>query len=135
MEPVNRTVGRSDAVESSEIGGRDTPHQGLRAATGIGSSASSSPPNLLLHNEEGRWIEVRTRDRATLLVLRPRQGGRPAAPEELHTSNFFEGGAIVAVKSQEPFLRGPRARLALPIEDGWSVKEAATVAARRARPR
>jgi hypothetical protein len=31
-------------VESSETGRRETPHQGLRAATGIGSSASSSAP-------------------------------------------------------------------------------------------
>jgi hypothetical protein len=46
VEPVNRTVGRSFAVESSEIGRRETSHQGLRVATGIGSSASSTPRNL-----------------------------------------------------------------------------------------
>src|SRR5918992_568312 len=33
-------------LESSETGRRETPRQGLRAATGIGSSASSTPPNL-----------------------------------------------------------------------------------------
>jgi lactoylglutathione lyase len=39
--------------------------------------------------EEGRWIEVRTPDRATKLVLRRRQGDRPTAPEEQPTSNVF----------------------------------------------
>jgi catechol 2,3-dioxygenase-like lactoylglutathione lyase family enzyme len=37
----------------------------------------------------GRWIEVRTRDEATTLVLRLRQGERPIAPPELPTSNVF----------------------------------------------
>jgi len=36
-----------------------------------------------------RWIEVRTRDKATILVLQLRQGDRPTAPEELPTSNVF----------------------------------------------
>jgi lactoylglutathione lyase len=36
---------------------------------------------------EGRWIEVRTPDKATVLVLRLRHGDRPAAPDELPTSN------------------------------------------------
>jgi predicted enzyme related to lactoylglutathione lyase len=39
--------------------------------------------------EAGRWIEVRTRDKGTILVLRLRQGDRPKAPEELPTSNIF----------------------------------------------
>ena len=37
----------------------------------------------------GRWIEVRTRDEATTLVLRLRHGERPTAPPELPTSNVF----------------------------------------------
>jgi lactoylglutathione lyase len=41
------------------------------------------------YGEEGRWIEVRTRDRANVLVLRLRQGNRPTAPDELPTSNVF----------------------------------------------
>jgi lactoylglutathione lyase len=41
------------------------------------------------YGEAGRWIEVRTRDKATILVLRPRQGDRPTAPDELPTSNTF----------------------------------------------
>jgi predicted enzyme related to lactoylglutathione lyase len=41
------------------------------------------------YGEGGRWIEVRTRDKATLLVLRLRQRDRPTAAEELPTSNFF----------------------------------------------
>jgi lactoylglutathione lyase len=41
------------------------------------------------YGEAGRWIEVRTRDKATNLVLRLRQGDRPTAPEELPTSNVF----------------------------------------------
>jgi predicted enzyme related to lactoylglutathione lyase len=41
------------------------------------------------YGEGGRWIEVRTRDRATILVLRPRRGGRPTARDELPTSNTF----------------------------------------------
>src|SRR5215831_14593898 len=39
--------------------------------------------------EAGRWIEVRTRDKATVLVLRSGLGDRPTAPEELPTSNVF----------------------------------------------
>jgi lactoylglutathione lyase len=38
---------------------------------------------------DGRWIEVRTRDKTTILVLRLRKGNRPTAPEELPTSNVF----------------------------------------------
>jgi lactoylglutathione lyase len=41
------------------------------------------------YGETGRWIEVRTPDTATMLVLRPRQGDRPTAPDELPTSNIF----------------------------------------------
>lgn len=41
------------------------------------------------YGEGGRWIEVRTRDKATILVLRPRQGERSKAPDELPTSNTF----------------------------------------------
>jgi predicted enzyme related to lactoylglutathione lyase len=41
------------------------------------------------YGEAGRWIEVRTRDKATILVLRPRQGDRRTGPEELPTSNMF----------------------------------------------
>jgi predicted enzyme related to lactoylglutathione lyase len=41
------------------------------------------------YGEGERWIEVRTRDKATILVLRPRQGDRPTAPDELPTSNVF----------------------------------------------
>jgi lactoylglutathione lyase len=41
------------------------------------------------YGEAGRWVEVRTRDKATSLVLQPRQGDRKAAPEELPTSNVF----------------------------------------------
>ena len=41
------------------------------------------------YGEAGRWIEVRTRDKATILVLRPRQNDRPSAPDGLPTSNIF----------------------------------------------
>ncbi len=41
------------------------------------------------YGEAGRWIEVRTRDKATNLVLGLRQGDRPRAREELPTSNVF----------------------------------------------
>jgi catechol 2,3-dioxygenase-like lactoylglutathione lyase family enzyme len=41
------------------------------------------------YGEGGRWIEVRTRDKATILVLRPRQGDRPRVRDELPTSNTF----------------------------------------------
>ena len=41
------------------------------------------------YGEAGRWIEVRTRDKATILVLRLRQDDRPMAREELPTSNVF----------------------------------------------
>jgi predicted enzyme related to lactoylglutathione lyase len=41
------------------------------------------------YGEAGRWIEVRTRDKATILVLGLRQGDRPTAPEELPTPNIF----------------------------------------------
>jgi lactoylglutathione lyase len=41
------------------------------------------------YGETGRWIEVRTPDTATILVLRPRQGDRPTAPDELPTSDTF----------------------------------------------
>jgi predicted enzyme related to lactoylglutathione lyase len=41
------------------------------------------------YGDGGRWIEVRTPDRATILVLRRRQGERPIAPDELPTSNVF----------------------------------------------
>jgi predicted enzyme related to lactoylglutathione lyase len=37
----------------------------------------------------GRWIEVRSRDRGTILVLRLRQGERPTVTSELPTSNVF----------------------------------------------
>ena len=38
---------------------------------------------------EERWLEVRTPDMATVLVLQPRQGDPPTAPDELPTSNVF----------------------------------------------
>jgi predicted enzyme related to lactoylglutathione lyase len=41
------------------------------------------------YGEAGRWIEVRTPDRNTTLVLGLRQGVRPPVPEELPTSNVF----------------------------------------------
>lgn len=41
------------------------------------------------YGDGGRWIEVRTPDRATILVLRRRQGERPTPPDELPTSNVF----------------------------------------------
>jgi predicted enzyme related to lactoylglutathione lyase len=41
------------------------------------------------YGDAGRWVEVRTRDKATILVLRPRQGDRPTASEALPTSNIF----------------------------------------------
>jgi predicted enzyme related to lactoylglutathione lyase len=41
------------------------------------------------YGDGGRWIEVRTRDNATALVLRLRQGDRPTAPEERPTSDVF----------------------------------------------
>jgi predicted enzyme related to lactoylglutathione lyase len=41
------------------------------------------------YGEDWRWIEVRTPDGVTILVLRPRQGGRPTAPDEVRTSNIF----------------------------------------------
>ena len=41
------------------------------------------------YSQAGRWIEVRTPDRAIILVLRPRQGERPTASDELPTSNTF----------------------------------------------
>jgi predicted enzyme related to lactoylglutathione lyase len=41
------------------------------------------------YGEAGRWLEVRTPDKATILVLRLRQGDRPTAPEQLPTSNVF----------------------------------------------
>jgi predicted enzyme related to lactoylglutathione lyase len=37
----------------------------------------------------GRWIEVRTRDKATILVLHVRESERPTAPEDRPTSNIF----------------------------------------------
>ena len=41
------------------------------------------------YDDARRWIEVRTRDKATILVLHLRQGDGPTAPEELPTSNVF----------------------------------------------
>lgn len=41
------------------------------------------------YGKAGRWIEVRTRDKATVLVLRLRQGEGPTEPEERPTSNVF----------------------------------------------
>ena len=41
------------------------------------------------YGDAARWIEVRTRDGATVLVLALRQGERPAARDELPTSNVF----------------------------------------------
>jgi predicted enzyme related to lactoylglutathione lyase len=40
------------------------------------------------YGDAGRRIEVRTRDGATILVLRSRLGDRPAAPEALPTPNI-----------------------------------------------
>ena len=36
-----------------------------------------------------RWLEVRTPDRSVTVVLSPRQGERPTAPEMLPTSNIL----------------------------------------------
>ena len=36
-----------------------------------------------------RWLEVRTPDKQTILVLSPRHGERPTAPDTLPTSNLF----------------------------------------------
>jgi predicted enzyme related to lactoylglutathione lyase len=41
------------------------------------------------YGEAGRWIEVQTPDRATVLVLRLRQADPPTAPDERPTSNIF----------------------------------------------
>ena len=41
------------------------------------------------YGDAGRWIEVRTRDQATGLVLARRQGDRPTSPDELPTSHIF----------------------------------------------
>jgi lactoylglutathione lyase len=41
------------------------------------------------YGEEGRWLEVRTPDRAVTVVLSMRNGAPPAAPEALPTSNIF----------------------------------------------
>jgi lactoylglutathione lyase len=38
---------------------------------------------------EERWVEVRTPDRALILVLSSRQGDRPSASDQLPTSNVF----------------------------------------------
>jgi len=38
---------------------------------------------------DGRWIEVRTPDRAIIVVLGVRHGEAPSAPEQLPTSNLF----------------------------------------------
>jgi predicted enzyme related to lactoylglutathione lyase len=38
---------------------------------------------------EERWLEVRTPDKNTILVLELRQGDPPTGPEELPTSNIF----------------------------------------------
>jgi predicted enzyme related to lactoylglutathione lyase len=38
---------------------------------------------------EERWLEIRTPDRNTTLVLALRQGELPIGPEELPTSNIF----------------------------------------------
>ena len=38
---------------------------------------------------EERWLEVRTSDESTILVLALRQGEPPVGPEELPTSNIF----------------------------------------------
>jgi lactoylglutathione lyase len=41
------------------------------------------------YGEDGRWLEVRTRDKAVTLVLSLRRGERPTAPEERPTSNVL----------------------------------------------
>jgi len=38
---------------------------------------------------EERWVEVRTPDNGPILVLSPRRGDRPSAPDTLPTSNVF----------------------------------------------
>jgi predicted enzyme related to lactoylglutathione lyase len=38
---------------------------------------------------EERWLEVRTPDKAVVLVLNVRRGARPTAPPSLPTSNVF----------------------------------------------
>jgi lactoylglutathione lyase len=41
------------------------------------------------YGDDGRWLEVRTRDKAVTLVLSLRRGERPTAAEERPTSNVF----------------------------------------------
>lgn len=41
------------------------------------------------YGEDGRWIEVRTRDKEVRLVLSIRKGEPPSAPATLPTSNIF----------------------------------------------
>jgi lactoylglutathione lyase len=41
------------------------------------------------NGDEGRWIEVRTPDRAVTVVLSKREGEAPTAPEAIPTSNVF----------------------------------------------
>ena len=41
------------------------------------------------YGEGERWLEVRTRDKATILILGLRHGERPTAPELLPTSNVM----------------------------------------------
>ena len=41
------------------------------------------------YGDGGRWLEMRTRDKAVTLVLSVRRGERPTAPGERPTSNIF----------------------------------------------
>jgi catechol 2,3-dioxygenase-like lactoylglutathione lyase family enzyme len=41
------------------------------------------------YGEDGRWLEVRTRDKAVTLVLSLRLGERPTAPHERPNSDVF----------------------------------------------
>jgi lactoylglutathione lyase len=54
-----------------------------------------------------RWLEVRTPDRATVLVLSPRRGERPTPPDApLPTSNVFFACDDLARTYQELSARG-----------------------------
>ena len=69
---------------------------------------------------EERWLEVRTSDESTILVLALRQGEPPVGPEELPTSNIFFYGDDLSRTYDE--LRAPGGEFPQPpIEQsfGW----------------
>lgn len=69
---------------------------------------------------EERWLEVRTPDKATVLVLDVRRGERSATDPNLPTSNIFFYSEDLQQTYQELRARGVRFPLA-PIEQpfGW----------------